>query len=205
MTVSDNGRPALTSTATIHLTVIAGAPPSDRAVYRNSGMGAEEAATWDLSIIIIVVLAGSCTLLLLAIILIATTCGKRKPPVKRGHVGHEFDLDKDGHGGGMLGAREGGRNNSGQLIPIHSSENVFDGGHAHPYANQTPFGGTLPAGSDTCSTSEDGTETTCTYESDSTRHQHGAKLEVSRSTLDVNRLYVLYVFNGSCCAIGYCV
>uniref|UniRef100_A0A3B5BEQ3 Protocadherin-8 n=1 Tax=Stegastes partitus TaxID=144197 RepID=A0A3B5BEQ3_9TELE len=81
VTVSDNGRPALTSTATLHFLIIAGSPPSDRTVYQPGGVGGggEEAhAQWDLSVVIIVVLAGSCTLLLLAIILIATTCNRRK-------------------------------------------------------------------------------------------------------------------------------
>uniref|UniRef100_A0A667YLY2 Protocadherin-8 n=1 Tax=Myripristis murdjan TaxID=586833 RepID=A0A667YLY2_9TELE len=75
--VSDNGRPALTSTATLHFLIIAGSPPSDRTVYQSGG-GDEVHAQWDLSVVIIVVLAGSCTLLLLAIILIATTCNRRK-------------------------------------------------------------------------------------------------------------------------------
>uniref|UniRef100_A0A3B4EYR6 Protocadherin-8 n=1 Tax=Pundamilia nyererei TaxID=303518 RepID=A0A3B4EYR6_9CICH len=77
VTVSDNGRPALTSTATLHFLIIAGSPPSDRTVYQPGG-GEEVHAQWDLSVVIIVVLAGSCTLLLLAIILIATTCNRRK-------------------------------------------------------------------------------------------------------------------------------
>uniref|UniRef100_A0A8C9XKZ7 Protocadherin-8 n=1 Tax=Sander lucioperca TaxID=283035 RepID=A0A8C9XKZ7_SANLU len=77
VTVSDNGRPALTSTATLNFLIIAGSPPSDRTVY-HSGSGDEVYAQWDLSVVIIVVLAGSCTLLLLAIILIATTCNRRK-------------------------------------------------------------------------------------------------------------------------------
>uniref|UniRef100_A0A3Q3MM92 Protocadherin-8 n=1 Tax=Mastacembelus armatus TaxID=205130 RepID=A0A3Q3MM92_9TELE len=77
VTVSDNGRPALTSTATLHFLIIAGSPPSDRTVYQSGG-GDEAHPQWDLSVVIIVVLAGSCTLLLLAIILIATTCNRRK-------------------------------------------------------------------------------------------------------------------------------
>ncbi|XP_031414748.1 protocadherin-8 isoform X2 [Clupea harengus] len=160
VTVSDNGRPSLTSTATIHFTIIAGAPPSDRTIFRHSSDG--ESGEWDLSIVIIVVLAGSCTLLMLAIILIATTCNKRKT-VKRGR---DFDPDKDG-----MANLEGGKNNSDQLIPIHS-ENVFD---VHPYSNKPSFAGSLQTGSDTCSNSEDGTETTCTYEPDN--KTHGAKLE----------------------------
>uniref|UniRef100_A0A8D3CAF9 Protocadherin-8 n=1 Tax=Scophthalmus maximus TaxID=52904 RepID=A0A8D3CAF9_SCOMX len=77
VTVSDSGRPALTSAATLHFLVIAGPPPSDRTVYQAGGAD-EGHAQWDLSVVIIVVLAGSCTLLLLAIILIATTCNRRR-------------------------------------------------------------------------------------------------------------------------------
>uniref|UniRef100_A0A8C7UCM7 Protocadherin-8 n=1 Tax=Oncorhynchus mykiss TaxID=8022 RepID=A0A8C7UCM7_ONCMY len=78
VTVSDNGRPALTTAATLHFLIIAGAPPSDRTVYRAGSREAGEHTQWDLSVVIIIVLAGSCTLLLLAIILIATTCNRRK-------------------------------------------------------------------------------------------------------------------------------
>ncbi|XP_062866527.1 protocadherin-8 isoform X2 [Trichomycterus rosablanca] len=74
VTVSDNGRPSLTSTATIRFTVVAGATKSDRNPFRTD----DEPHHWDLSVVIIVILAGSCTLLLLAIIVIATTCNKRK-------------------------------------------------------------------------------------------------------------------------------
>uniref|UniRef100_A0A3Q2TL94 Protocadherin-8 n=1 Tax=Fundulus heteroclitus TaxID=8078 RepID=A0A3Q2TL94_FUNHE len=77
VTVSDNGRPALTSTAALHFLIIAGSPPRDRTVYQAGG-GDGARAQWDLSVVIIVVLAGSCTLLLLAIILIATTCNRRR-------------------------------------------------------------------------------------------------------------------------------
>uniref|UniRef100_A0A8C6SDD9 Protocadherin-8 n=1 Tax=Neogobius melanostomus TaxID=47308 RepID=A0A8C6SDD9_9GOBI len=77
VTVSDNGRPALSSTATLHFLVVAGAPPSDHSMYESEN-GSPLNVQWDLSVVIIVVLAGSCTLLLLAIILIATTCNRRK-------------------------------------------------------------------------------------------------------------------------------
>eukprot|EP00066_Takifugu_rubripes_P025756 XP_011615022.1 PREDICTED: protocadherin-8 [Takifugu rubripes] len=78
VTVSDSGRPALTSSATLHFLIIEGSPPSDRTVYHQPGTEDDVLAQWDLSVVIIVVLAGSCTLLLLAIILIATTCNRRK-------------------------------------------------------------------------------------------------------------------------------
>uniref|UniRef100_A0A3B4F0M9 Protocadherin-8 n=1 Tax=Pundamilia nyererei TaxID=303518 RepID=A0A3B4F0M9_9CICH len=110
VTVSDNGRPALTSTATLHFLIIAGSPPSDRTVYQPGG-GEEVHAQWDLSVVIIVVLAGSCTLLLLAIILIATTCNRRK----RDKSGDDSDSY------GEKGALERGRSHvvDNPLLPLH--------------------------------------------------------------------------------------
>ncbi|XP_040005017.1 protocadherin-8 isoform X2 [Xiphias gladius] len=75
VSVSDNGSPALTSTAIIHLTFIEGTLPSLPSFAQN---GSEELFEWDMSIAIIIVLAGSCSLLLLAIILITTICSRRK-------------------------------------------------------------------------------------------------------------------------------
>uniref|UniRef100_A0A3P8U1Q4 Protocadherin-8 n=1 Tax=Amphiprion percula TaxID=161767 RepID=A0A3P8U1Q4_AMPPE len=116
VTVSDNGRPALTSTATLHFLIIAGSPPSDRTVYQPGGSlgGGEEAhSQWDLSVVIIVVLAGSCTLLLLAIILIATTCNRRK-------------RDKSGEDSDSYGEKdtlERGRSHvaDNPLLPLHGA------------------------------------------------------------------------------------
>ncbi|XP_051547424.1 protocadherin-8-like isoform X2 [Myxocyprinus asiaticus] len=76
VTISDNGRPSLTTTATIQFSIIVGPLPSDRNIFRHKSD--EKMQKWDFSIVIIVILAGSCTLLLLAIILIATTCNKCK-------------------------------------------------------------------------------------------------------------------------------
>ncbi|XP_029386103.1 protocadherin-8 [Echeneis naucrates] len=75
VSVSDNGLPALTSTAIIHLSFIEGTLPSLPSFSQN---GSEELFEWDMSIAIIIVLAGSCSLLLLAIILITTICSRRK-------------------------------------------------------------------------------------------------------------------------------
>ncbi|KAL6481521.1 hypothetical protein MHYP_G00096010 [Metynnis hypsauchen] len=161
VTVSDNGRPSLTSTATIRFTIIAGAPPNDRNIFRHDSED-DEAHEWDLSIVIIVVLAGSCTLLLLAIIVIATSCNKRKLD-KRGDGFHPEKED------GMN--LEGGKNNSDPLIPVHS-DGVFD---VHPYSNKPSFTGSIQASSDMCCSSEDGTETTCVYESEN--KSRGPKLE----------------------------
>ncbi|XP_033984723.1 protocadherin-8 isoform X2 [Trematomus bernacchii] len=73
--VSDNGSPALSSTAIIHFSFIEGTVPSMPSLAQN---GNEELFEWDMSIAIIIVLAGSCSLLLLAIILITTICSRRK-------------------------------------------------------------------------------------------------------------------------------
>ncbi|KAM3866420.1 protocadherin-8-like [Diretmus argenteus] len=155
VTVSDNGRPALTSTATLHFLIIAGSPPSDRTVYQ-SGSGDEVHAQWDLSVVIIVVLAGSCTLLLLAIILIATTCNRRK----RDKSGEDSDSY------GEKGTLERSRNHvDNPLLPLHGTAGGFDG---HSYTSQPGgFTSAHPGGSDMCSASEDGSEVPCVYESDS--------------------------------------
>ncbi|XP_076839442.1 protocadherin-8-like [Brachyhypopomus gauderio] len=158
VTVSDNGRPSLTSTATIRFTIIAGAPPSDRNVFRHGDD--DEPHEWDLSIVVIVVLAGSCTLLLLAIIVIATTCNKRKVNKRR----DSFHPDKEDGVSLEIG------NNSNPLIPVHSA-GVFD---VHPYSNEPGFAGSVQAGSDACCGVEDGTET-CAYESEN--KSRGAQLE----------------------------
>ncbi|XP_041847303.1 protocadherin-8-like [Melanotaenia boesemani] len=168
VTVSDNGRPALTSTATLHFLIIAGSPPSDRTVYQPGG-GDEVHAQWDLSVVIIVVLAGSCTLLLLAIILIATTCNRRK----RDKSGEDSDSY------GEKGTLERGRSHvvDNPLMPLHGAGEGegFDG---HSYTSQP--GGFTPAhpgGGDTCSASEDGSEVPCVYDSDNNSKLRGNKHE----------------------------
>ncbi|KAM4604689.1 protocadherin-8-like [Polymixia lowei] len=157
VTVSDNGRPALTSTATLHFLIIEGSPPSDRTVYQ-TGSGDAIHAQWDLSVVIIVVLAGSCTLLLLAIILIATTCNRRK----RDKSGEDSDSY------GEKGTLERTRNHADNpLLPLHGTGGGggFDG---HSYTSQPGgFTSAHPGGSDMCSASEDGSEVPCVYDSDS--------------------------------------
>lgn len=167
VTVSDNGRPALTSTATLHFLIIAGSPPSDRTMYQ-PGSGEEVHAQWDLSVVIIVVLAGSCTLLLLAIILIATTCNRRK-------------RDKSGDDSDSYGEKdmERGRNHvvDNPLLPLHGAggEAAFDG---HSYSSQPGgFTSAHPGGSDMCSASEDGSEVPCVYDSDNNSKLRGNKHE----------------------------
>ncbi|XP_076018453.1 protocadherin-8-like [Genypterus blacodes] len=171
ITVSDNGRPAHTSTATLHFLIIAGSPPSDRTVYQ-SGSGDEVHAQWDLSVVIIVVLAGSCTLLLLAIILIATTCNRRK----------EDKSGEDSDSYGEKGTLERDRSHvvENPLLPLHGvvAEAGFEG---HSYSSQPEgFAQAHPGGSDMCSASEDGSEVPCVYDSD---NKHRGKKHEGYSTL----------------------
>ncbi|XP_062259614.1 protocadherin-8-like [Platichthys flesus] len=168
VTVSDNGRPALTSTATLRFLIIAGPPPSDRTVYQAGG-GDDVHAQLDLSVVIIVVLAGSCTLLLLAIILIATTCNRRKQD-KSGE-------DSDSYG--EKGTLERGRTHvvDNPLLPLHGdgAGAAFDG---QSYSSQPGgFTSTHPGGSDMCSASEDGSEVPCVYDSDNNNKLRGIKHE----------------------------
>uniref|UniRef100_A0A674IPA2 Protocadherin-8 n=1 Tax=Terrapene triunguis TaxID=2587831 RepID=A0A674IPA2_9SAUR len=77
LSVTDNGRPPLVTTATVNFLVTATAPSSSHEVAKPSSWE-EKALEWDIPLIVIIILAGSCTLLLVAIITIATTCNKRK-------------------------------------------------------------------------------------------------------------------------------
>ncbi|XP_048879450.1 protocadherin-8-like [Brienomyrus brachyistius] len=156
VTVNDNGRPSLTCTATIFLTVVAGAPPSDRTMVKQNN---EDSIQWDASTVIIAVLAGSCSLLLLAIVLIATTCNRHKQDKNSG--GFEDKLD--------MGHMENGKS-SHNLMSSHSGD-MFS---VTPYSKQS-FTNLPKADSEMCSSSEDGSETTCVYESENIIR--GSKLE----------------------------
>lgn len=123
VSVSDNGSPALTSTAVIHLSFIEGAPPSMPSTAQN---GSEEFFEWDMSIAIIIVLAGSCSLLLLAIILITTICSRRKKETREGAYDEKEDTPN-------VEQVESGHIDS--LIANHKGK-VFD---AHPFPEQPPL------------------------------------------------------------------
>lgn len=168
VTVSDNGRPALSSTATLHFLIVAGAPPSDRSVYESES-GSPLNVQWDLSVVIIVVLAGSCTLLLLAIILIATTCNRRKRDKSE-------EDNESYHEKGTL-ERSRGHVAENPLLPLHTTTGgsvTFD---AHSYSSQPGFSAAHPGNTDMCSASEDGSEAPCVYDSDSNNKRTGNKLE----------------------------
>ncbi|XP_043097851.1 protocadherin-8-like [Puntigrus tetrazona] len=139
VTVSDNGRPSLTATVTIHF-LIAASLPSGRRRNVFAHKTVEETQEGDHSLIIIVVLAGSCAFLFLAIIIIASTCNKRKAD-SRGHSGKEDGVQGKG-------------NHIDPLISVHS-DIVFD---IHPYSSATTFPGLIQRGSseDSARVSEDG-------------------------------------------------
>ncbi|XP_023836561.1 protocadherin-8-like [Salvelinus sp. IW2-2015] len=119
--VNDNGTPSLTSTATIHLTLIEGTPPSVPAMVQNDSV---EVFEWDIAIII--VLSGSCSLLLLAIILITTTCSRRKQ--EKREAGYSENED-------MPHVEKGESRQIDSLITNHKS-NVFD---VHPFPEKAPL------------------------------------------------------------------
>ncbi|XP_063068927.1 protocadherin-8 [Engraulis encrasicolus] len=137
VSVSDNGQPSLTSMATVHFILTAGAPPTDN-LYAKTGE--DEPHEWDMSIVIIVVLASSCTVLLLAIILITTICSRHKRE-KRGAGGGGGRGRGGGGGGGGFRDKENvprlekGESNMVSLISEHPG-NMFD---AQPFTNTSVF------------------------------------------------------------------
>lgn len=123
--VSDNGFPAQTSTAVIHLSFIEGSLPSmPSSVAENSS---EDYFEWDMSVAIIIVLAGSCSLLLLAIVLITTICSRRRKEPRES--GYEEKEDAPN----VERKVESGHIDS--LIANHKGK-VFD---AHPFPETAPL------------------------------------------------------------------
>ncbi|KAM3862002.1 protocadherin-8 [Diretmus argenteus] len=148
ISVSDNGSPALTSTAVIHFSFIEGTLPSMPSMAQDDS---DELFEWDMSIAIIIVLAGSCSLLLLAIILITTTCSRRKREKREGGYDEKEDMPN-------VEKVESGHIDS--LITNHKGK-VFD---VHPFPEKSPFASssnTIEAG---C---EDGRQTASIFESNS--------------------------------------
>lgn len=159
--VSDNGSPALSSTAVIHLSFIEGTVASIPSLAQDDS---EEPFEWDTSIAIIIVLAGSCSLLLLAIILITTICNRRRKETREGGYDEKEDVPN-------AEKVESGHIDS--LIANHKGK-VFD---AHPFPENPPLAGsnTTEAG---C---EDGRQTAGIFEPNS-RVMEG-KLKASLSCL----------------------
>ncbi|XP_066437538.1 protocadherin-8 [Eleutherodactylus coqui] len=129
VTVTDNGRPPLSTTATVSFLVTAATPPANHEVMQPSSWE-EKVSHWDVPLIVIIVLAGSCTLLLAAIITIATTCNKRRKENKAGK--NERDISE----------LEKGEQDDEELIDSQKG-NMFD---SRPFPNATtPFTGTETA------------------------------------------------------------
>ncbi|XP_063808964.1 protocadherin-8 [Pseudophryne corroboree] len=124
VTVSDNGRPPLTATATVSFIITAATPPAHPEVMQPSSWE-EKVPHWDVPLIVIIVLAGSCTLLLAAIITIATTCNRRRRESKAATAERDIsELEKgEEDGEGLIDSQKG---------------NLFD---AFPNSS-TPFTGT---------------------------------------------------------------
>ncbi|XP_062258828.1 protocadherin-8 [Platichthys flesus] len=159
--VSDNGSPALTSSAIIHLSFIEGTLPSLPSFAPNGG---EELFEWDMSIAIIIVLAGSCSLLLLAIVLITTICSRRRKETRERGCEEKEDMPN-------VEQVESGHIDS--VIASHKGK-VFD---AHPFPEQPQLASSNP----TDTGCEDGRQTAGIFESNS-RVPEG-KLKQGYSTL----------------------
>ncbi|XP_073520037.1 protocadherin-8 [Phyllobates terribilis] len=151
VTVTDNGRPPISSTATLSCLVTAATPPANHEVMQPSSWE-EKVSHWDVPLIVIIVLAGSCTLLLAAIITIATTCSKRRKESKAGKT--ERDISE----------LEKGEQDDEELIDSQKG-NLFD---ARPFPNAVPFTGTeTPAAAAAAAPEVPSTEetfSTCLYD-----------------------------------------
>ncbi|XP_053313621.1 protocadherin-8-like [Spea bombifrons] len=122
VTVTDSGRPPLSTTATINFLVTAATPPINHEVMQPSSWE-EKVSHWDIPLIVIIVLAGSCTLLLAAIITIATTCNKRRKENKADSK-NQRDISE----------LEKGEQDDDELIDSQK-ENLFD---ARPFPTSNP-------------------------------------------------------------------
>ncbi|RXM96936.1 Protocadherin-8 [Acipenser ruthenus] len=71
--VNDNGRPALSSTATFNF-IVTEMSPFDEQIVVVLQSSDEESPEWGISLIVIIVLGGGCALLLITIVAVAITC-----------------------------------------------------------------------------------------------------------------------------------
>lgn len=182
--VSDNGFPAQTSTAVIHLSFIEGSLPSMPSVAQN---GSEEPFEWDMSIAIIIVLAGSCSLLLLAIILITTICSRRKKEPRETSYDEKEDIPN-------VEKVESGHIDS--LIANHKGK-VFD---AHPFPEKTP----LASSNTTEASCEDVRQTAGMFEPNSRTMEGKLKVhnQASNTVSLALSLYILLIVCVSVCFTG---
>uniref|UniRef100_A0A8C5PHI2 Protocadherin-8 n=1 Tax=Leptobrachium leishanense TaxID=445787 RepID=A0A8C5PHI2_9ANUR len=150
VTVTDGGRPSLSTTATLSFLVTGATPPVNHEVMQPSSWE-EKVSHWDIPLIVIIVLAGSCTLLLAAIITIATTCSKRRKENKA-----EGKTQRD------ISELEKGEQDDDELIDSQKG-NLFD---ARPFPTSTqPFGGTEAAVTPEVVASAEDSFGTCLYDS----------------------------------------
>lgn len=149
LTVTDNGRPPLATTATVNFLVTATAPSSIQEVAKPSSWQGK-ALQWDIPLIVIIVLAGSCTLLLVAIITIATTCNRRK---KGNEIKNNSPLKEQID---ISHLEKGRQEDSSQR------GNVFE---VRTFPSKTSFSGPDPSpAAEEISTAESSSDSTCLYE-----------------------------------------
>ncbi|NXV63541.1 PCDH8 protein, partial [Molothrus ater] len=149
LTVTDNGRPPLATTATVNFLVTATAPSSIQDIAKPSSWEGK-ALQWDIPLIVIIVLAGSCTLLLVAIITIATTCNRRKKGnnIKNNTaLKDQIDISHLEKGHQEEGSQRG---------------NMFE---VRTFPSKTSFTSPDPSpAAEEISTTESGSDSTCLYE-----------------------------------------
>ncbi|XP_062983466.1 protocadherin-8 [Elgaria multicarinata webbii] len=172
LTVADNGRPPLSTTATISFQVTESLPPSSsQDLVAKSNPWEGKAVQWDIPLIVIIVLAGSCTLLLVAIITIATTCNRRKKE-KKGALEEPLDtshLEK--------GLQEGSGGSLASSSP-RAPSNAFE---VHSFPSKSSFASPEPSpASEDIPVSEDSRESASLYDSQS--RLRGANTESYAST-----------------------
>lgn len=161
LTVTDNGRPPLATTATVNFLVTASAPSSIQEVAKPSSWQGK-ALQWDIPLIVIIVLAGSCTLLLVAIITIATTCNRRK---KGNEIKNNSPLKEQID---ISHLEKGRQEDSSQR------GNVFE---VRTFPSKTPFSGPdPPSAAEEISTAESSSDSACLY--DGQKRLRGASGEV---------------------------
>ncbi|KAK2839852.1 hypothetical protein Q5P01_013592 [Channa striata] len=105
ISVSDNGRPQLSSSATIRF-VVSDTEPSEDQVVIVLRSNDEEGYSLDGSLIIIIMLSGGCALLLVAIVAVVATCTRRRGGRSRGAKREVCHSLFDSRPVSMLGSKE---------------------------------------------------------------------------------------------------
>ncbi|XP_078512159.1 protocadherin-8 [Lissotriton helveticus] len=180
VSVSDGGRPPLTTTVTVNI-LVTDIEPS--ASHEAAGTWEEEPFHWDIPLIVIIVLAGSCTLLLASIIAIATTCRKhRKDPQAQKEIPGQRDLSD-----AECGEQEGD-----SFIPGQRDE-VFDVPSFLPH--KSPFKEPT-TGDEASSVEESGEVTSCLYEAKTMLHRTNTANYASAPAYDKDSVPRVTIWNG---------